>query len=90
MNSAAMQKPIADERADDPNRRVPDKTKPIAANNLASQPSGDDPNAQNDKQPLVRQMRALPSALRIERRERAKPVRESSQRFFAGARFLSC
>jgi len=60
------------ERADDPNRRVADETKPVAGNNLASQPSGDDPNAQNDKQPLVRQMHALPSALRIERRERAR------------------
>ena len=52
------------ERADDPNRRVADETKPVAGNNLASQPSGDDPNAQNDKQPLVRQMH-LSASLRV-------------------------
>ena len=53
MNSEAMQKPIADERADDANRRVADKTKPVAADNLAGQPSGNHPNDQNGKQPLV-------------------------------------
>src|SRR5208282_567979 len=64
MSSEPMQKPIADERADDANRRVADETKPVAPNNPASQPSGDDPNDQNDKQPLVRQIHAFPSALR--------------------------
>jgi len=68
MNSEAMQKPIADERADDANRRVANETKPVAADNLASQPTGNDPNDQNDKQPLVRQMHAVLSALRPDSR----------------------
>src|SRR5271165_2344881 len=78
MNSEAMQKPNADERADDANRRVADETKPVAPNNLASQPSGDDPNNQNDKQPLVRQMHALPSALRPDSRTSRNCPRRSA------------
>ena len=64
MNSEAMEKPIADERADDANRRVADEAKPVAPNDPASQPSGDDPNDQNDKQPLRPTDACLPSALR--------------------------
>src|SRR5271155_2731508 len=58
MNTEAMQKPITDERADDANCRVPDKTESVAPNALARQPSGNEPDSQNDNQPLARQMHA--------------------------------
>ena len=54
MNPEAMQKPVADEGADDANRRVADETETVASHNLAGQPSGNEPDDQNDKQPLVR------------------------------------
>ena len=63
MNSKAMQKPVADERADDANGRVADETETTASDNLARQPSGNDPDDQNDNQPLVRQMHVLPFVL---------------------------
>ena len=44
MNSEAMQKPVADERADDANGRVADETESVASHNLARQPSGNDPD----------------------------------------------
>jgi hypothetical protein len=59
MDPKAMQKPVADERADDANCRVADETEPVAPQNLARQPSGNYPDDQNDKQSLVRQMHAL-------------------------------
>jgi hypothetical protein len=64
MNSKAMQKPIADERADDANSRVADETEITASDNLARQPSGNDPDDQNDNQPLVRQMRVCICSIR--------------------------
>jgi hypothetical protein len=63
VNSEAMQKPVADEGADD--RSVADETEPIAPYNLARQPSGNEPDDQNDDPPLVRQMHALGSSLRF-------------------------
>jgi hypothetical protein len=44
MNSEAMQKPVADQGAEDANRRVADETKTTAPYNLARQPSGNDPD----------------------------------------------
>jgi hypothetical protein len=41
---------------------MPNQTEPVPLNNLARQPSGNDPDDQNDEQPLVRQMHALPLA----------------------------
>ena len=49
MNSEAMQKPVANEGADDANCRVADETEPIAPYNLARQPSSNKPHDQNDK-----------------------------------------
>ena len=54
MNPEAMQKPVADEGTDDANRCVADETETVASHNLARQPSGNEPDDQNDKQPLVR------------------------------------
>ena len=51
MNSEAMQKPIADESADDANRRVANETEPVAADNLASQPSGNVPTTKMTSNP---------------------------------------
>jgi len=65
MNPEAMQKPVADEGADDANRRVADETETVASHNLARQPSGNEPDDQNDKQPLVRQMHALSLSLSL-------------------------
>ena len=48
-----MQKPVAYERAEDANRGVPDETKPVASYNLARQPSGNEPDDQNDDQSLM-------------------------------------
>ena len=52
MNSKAMQKPVADERADDANGRIADETETTAPDNLARQPSGDEPDDQNDNPAL--------------------------------------
>ena len=68
MNSKAMQKPVADESADDANGRVADETETAPSDNLARQPSGNDPDDQNHNQPLVRQMHVLPFALRSDSR----------------------
>jgi hypothetical protein len=65
VNSEAMQQPVADEGADDANGRVANETKPVAPYNLARQPSGNEPDDQNDDPPLVRQMHALGSSLRF-------------------------
>ena len=54
MNPEAMQKPVADEGANDANRRVADETEPVAPYSLACQPSGNEPDDQNDNQPPVR------------------------------------
>jgi hypothetical protein len=51
MNPEAMQKSVADEGANDANRRVADETEPVAPYNLACQPSGNEPDDQNDNQP---------------------------------------
>jgi hypothetical protein len=69
MNTEAMQKPIADERADDANCPVPDKTESVAPNDLARQPSGNEPDGQNDNQTLARQMHA--HSLVVRRHSRA-------------------
>lgn len=52
-NSEAVQKPIANERADDADCRVADETEPASSDDLARQPSGNDPDDQNYNQPLV-------------------------------------
>ena len=52
MNPEAMQKPVADEGADDANRRVADETETVASHNLARQPSGNEPDDQNDNATL--------------------------------------
>ena len=64
MNPKAMQKPVAYERAYDANRNVPDETKTVAPYNLPRQPSGNEPDDQNDDQSLIRQMHALSFSLR--------------------------
>ena len=78
MNPEAMQKPVADEGANDANRRVADETEPVAPHNLACQPSGNEPDDQNDNQPLVRQMHVLPMFLCF---EFAAPCRPRLARF---------
>lgn len=60
MNPEAMQEPLADEGANDAYRRLADETEPVAPYNLARQPSGNEPDDENDNQPLVRQMHTLP------------------------------
>ena len=52
MNSEAVQKPVADEGADDANRRVADETETVTSHNLARQPSGNEPDDQNDNEIL--------------------------------------
>ena len=51
MNPEAMQKSVADEGANDANRRVADETEPVAPHNLACQPSGNEPDDQNTISP---------------------------------------
>lgn len=65
MNSEAMEKPVADESANNANSHVADETETVALYNLARQPSGNEPDDQNDKQPLVRQMHALSLSLSL-------------------------
>ena len=71
MNPEAMQKPVADERADDADGRVADETETAASDNLARQPSGNEPDDQNDNQTLVRQMHVLLFALCFDSRRRS-------------------
>jgi hypothetical protein len=59
MNSEAMEKPVADESANNANGHVADETETVALYNLARQPPGNDPDDQNDNQPLARQMHAF-------------------------------
>ena len=47
--SEAMQEPVTDEGPDNTDCRVADETEPVPLNNLARQPSGNDPDDQNDK-----------------------------------------
>src|SRR5271170_5412638 len=68
VKSKAMQEPVTDERPDNTDCRIADDTEPVPLNNLARQPSGNDPDDQNDKQPLVRQMHVLPLAGRPDSR----------------------
>ena len=65
MNSEAMEKPVADESANNANSHVADETETVALYNLARQPSGNDPNDQNDNESLVRQMHALSLSLSL-------------------------
>jgi hypothetical protein len=65
MNAEAMQEPVANERPDYADCRVADEAEPVALNHLARQPSGNDPDGQNDNQPLVRQTHALPLAFAL-------------------------
>jgi hypothetical protein len=46
MKSESMQKPVADEGADDADRCFADETETTAPYNLARQPSGNDPDDQ--------------------------------------------
>ena len=46
MNSEAMEKPVADESANNANSHVADETETVALYNLARQPSGNDPDDQ--------------------------------------------
>jgi hypothetical protein len=59
MNSEAMEKPVADESANNANSHIADETETISPYNLAGQPPGDDPGGQNDNQPFARQMHAF-------------------------------
>ena len=52
----ARHKPVADQRPDHAHRRIADKSKTIAAQDLADQPSGDDADNQNDDHALIRKM----------------------------------
>src|SRR5215469_11715874 len=63
-----MQEPVADECSHYADCRVADETETLPLNNLARQPSSDDPDDQNYKQPLVRQMHALPLVGRLDSR----------------------
>ena len=69
MNSEAMQKPVADEGADDADCCVADETETTAPYDLARQPSGNDPDDQNDNQSLVREMHGLAFAFALIRGE---------------------
>jgi hypothetical protein len=73
MKSKAMQEPVTDERPDNTDCRVADETQPMPLNNLARQPSGNDSDDQNDKQPLIRQMHALALAGRADSRPDWRP-----------------
>jgi hypothetical protein len=53
MDSKTMEEPVANERANNANGGISNETKPIAPDDLSGQPSGNDPNDQNDKQPFV-------------------------------------
>ena len=80
MNPKSMQKPVAYESADDANRRVADETKPVAPYNLARQPSGNEPDDQNDNQTLVRQMHVLLFALCSDSRRRLRHCKQSGRK----------
>ena len=71
MNSEAMQKPVADEGADDADRRIADEAEPVASHNLARQPSGNEANDQGIST-------LAPSGNRCPRRVR-KPSRRLGQ-----------
>jgi hypothetical protein len=51
MKSKAMQEPVTDERPDNTDCRVADQTEPVPLNNLARQPSGNDPDFQMTSSP---------------------------------------
>jgi hypothetical protein len=59
MNSEAMEKPVADESANNANSHIADETETIAPYNPARQPPDNDPDDQNDNQPFARQMHAF-------------------------------
>jgi len=50
MNSDAMEKPVADQSANNANSHLADETETVALYNLARQPAGNDPDDQNDSQ----------------------------------------
>ena len=56
MEVEARQKPIADQRSDDADRSVADKSETIAAQDLADQPSGDGADKQDNDHALIRKM----------------------------------
>jgi len=66
VNSEALQKPVADEGANDANRGVADETEPVAPYNLACQPSGDEPDDQMTINPWSDRCMLSPSALRFD------------------------
>ena len=80
MNSEAMQKPVADQGADDADRCVADETETTAPYDLARQPSGNDPDDQNDNQSLVREMHGLAFAFRSDSRRSWKHCKEFGPR----------
>ena len=47
MNSDAMEKPVADQSANNANSHVADETESVSSDNLAREPSGNDPDDQN-------------------------------------------
>ncbi len=59
MDSEAVEKPVADESANNANSDIADETETIAPYSLARQPPGNDPDDQNDNQPFARQMHAV-------------------------------
>jgi hypothetical protein len=52
----ARQKPVADQRSDDADRGVTDKSETIAAQDLADQPSSKGADSQDNDHPLIRKM----------------------------------
>ena len=60
MNSEAMQKPVADEGADDADCCVADETETTAPYDLARQPSGNDPDDKMTISPWSERCMVLP------------------------------
>jgi hypothetical protein len=52
----ARQKPVADQRSNDSDRSVADKSETIAAQDFADQPSGERADKQDNKHALIRKM----------------------------------
>src|ERR1700719_1519752 len=52
----ARQQPVADQRPDNADRSVTDKSETIAAQDLADQPSGEPADSQDDEHALIRNM----------------------------------
>jgi hypothetical protein len=56
MNVEPRQQPITDESAQQSNYQVPDQPESPASHHLSCQPTGNEPNQNNDQEALIRQM----------------------------------